>query len=77
MKSQILRSAEFLVEFLRESDIEQFYAKIVTAKYNKGPEKLDEINTLYGDIDVGASKRSKKFCRKFENYITTYSDITN
>lgn len=61
MKSQVLRSAEFLVEFLRESDIEQFYAKVVTAKYNKGPESLEEINTIFGDIDVAGSNRSKKF----------------
>jgi hypothetical protein len=54
MRSQVLRSAEFLVEFLREADVEQFHAKVVTAKYNKGPEKLDEIKTLFGGIEVGA-----------------------
>jgi hypothetical protein len=77
MRSQILRSAEFLVEFLRETDMEQFFAKATTAKYNKGPEKLDQINTIFGDVDVAASKRSKRFCRKFDNYITTYADITS
>lgn len=76
MKSQVIRSSEFLVEFLREADIEQFYAKVVTAKYNKGPERLEEINTLYGDVDVTAGKRAKRFCRKFPRYIETYSDIT-
>lgn len=72
-----MRSAEFLVEFLRESDVEQFYAKMVAAKYNKGPERLDQINTLYGDVDVSAGKRAKRFCRKLPKYIETYSDINN
>lgn len=72
-----MRSAEFLVEFLRESDVEQFYAKMVTAKYNKGPERLDQINTLFGDVDVSAGKRAKRFCRKLPKYIETYSDISS
>jgi hypothetical protein len=72
MKSQILRSAEFLVEFLKESDVKQFYAKVATAQFNKGPEKIDEINTLYGDVQVNAGKRAKTFCKKFNSFLTTY-----
>jgi hypothetical protein len=48
-----------LVEFLRETSIEEFYTKVVTAKYNKGPERLEQIATLYGDVDVSAGKRAK------------------
>eukprot|EP00347_Sterkiella_histriomuscorum_P022193 403331347 len=75
MRSQVMRSAEFLVEFLREADTEQFYAKMVTAKYNKGPERLEQIATLYGDVDVTAGKRAKRLCRKLPRYIETYDDI--
>ena len=76
MKSQVLRSAEFLVEFLREAAVDQFHAKVVTAKYNKGPEKLDEIKTLFGGIEVGAPPRAKRLCYKLDNYITAYQDIS-
>ena len=71
----MLRSAEFLVEFLKETDATQFRAKQHTAKHNKGPERLDELNTLYGGIDIGFTKRAKHFCYKLNNYITTYEDI--
>lgn len=75
MKSQVLRSAEFLVEFLRETTPEQFYQKSVAAKYSKGPERLDQLATLYGDVDVSAGKRAKRICRKLPKFIDNYSDI--
>jgi len=76
MKSQVLRSAELLVEFLREADVEQFHAKVVNARVNKGPQKLDEIQTLTGGIQVSAPPKAKSLCFKLENYIQTYEDIT-
>ena len=77
MTSQVLRSAEFLVDFLREGDVEQFSRKVVAAKIGKGPERIDQINTLYGDVEVNAGKRAKKFCRRMGKYIETQSDITS
>lgn len=65
-----------LVEFLREADVEQFHAKVVNARVNKGPQKLDEIQTLTGGIQVSAPPKAKSLCFKLENYIQTYEDIT-
>jgi hypothetical protein len=62
MKSMILRSSEFLVEFLREPNTEQFMLKALGAQQEEGPRKITEIQTLGGDIDVQARKTSKQFC---------------
>ena len=43
MKSQILRSSEFLVEFLRETNVEQFMLKALGAQQEEGPKKITEI----------------------------------
>ena len=52
MKSQILRSSEFLVEFLREINVDQFMLKALGAQQEEGPKKITEIQTLGGDIDI-------------------------
>lgn len=43
MKSQILRSSEFLVEFLREINVDQFMLKALGAQQEEGPKKITEI----------------------------------
>jgi hypothetical protein len=48
----VLRSAEFLVEFLKDPDVEQFKLKILGASMDSGPKKISEISTLGGEIDV-------------------------
>ena len=37
MKSQLLRSAELLVEFLREADVDKFHTRVASSRGSKGP----------------------------------------
>jgi hypothetical protein len=73
----ILRSSEFLVEFLKESDSHQFMLKALGASQEEGPRKITEIQTLGGDIDVQAKKSAKAFCEGFGPFINTYAEINS
>ena len=77
MKSMILRSCEFLVEFLKETDSHQFMLKALGAQQEEGPRKLHEIATLGGQIDVKSSKSAKQFCDNYGNFINTYAEINS
>lgn len=48
----VLRSAPFLLEFLKESDPDQFVLKAIGSQMDIGPKKISEIVTLGGEIDV-------------------------
>ena len=52
LKSFVLRSSDFLVEFLKEANTEQFMLKALASQQEDGPRKISEISTLGGDIDV-------------------------
>jgi hypothetical protein len=77
LKSFVLRSSEFLVEFLKESNSETFMLKALAAQQEEGPRKITEISTLGGDIDVQARKTSKAFCENFGPFIDTYAEINS
>ena len=55
----ILRSAPFLLDFLKESDKDQYLLKALGSQMEKGPHKIADIATLGGQIDVTAGKRAK------------------
>eukprot|EP00347_Sterkiella_histriomuscorum_P002889 403366404 len=77
MKSQVLRSAEFLVDFLKEPSMDQFMLRAMGTTYEQGPKKLSEFTTLGGEIEINAKKQAKVFCEGFDKFIDTYSEINN
>ena len=62
MKSQILRGCEFLVEFLREPNIEAIQLRIMGTKQDIGPKSIYDFKTLIGEIEVNATKNAQDFC---------------
>ncbi len=75
LKSFILRSSEFLVDFLKETSSEAFILRALGAQQEEGPRKITEIVTLGGDIDVQARKSARNFCDNFGSFINTYAEI--
>ena len=73
----VLRSSEYLVEFLREANVEQFVLKALGAQQAEGPRRIADMATLGGDIDVHARKTATSFCDNFGTYINTYSEINS
>jgi hypothetical protein len=47
----VLKSSDFLVEFLREANDEKFAMKALSASMDEGPKKIFDIATLGGEID--------------------------
>ena len=77
MKSQILRSADFLVDFLSETNTEQFRLKALGKKIAKGPMTIQEFQTLNGEIEVEAKKDARVFCENLDTYVKTFTEINN
>ncbi|CDW76278.1 px domain containing protein [Stylonychia lemnae] len=77
LKSQILRSADFLVDFLREPSVDQFMLKALGTQQDAGPRKLAEFNTLGGQIEINGRKRAKAFCDNLDAFNDTYQEINN
>lgn len=77
MRSMILRTSDFLVDFLKESDTHTFMVRSLSAQQEEGPRKLNDIATLGGEIDVQAKKSARQFCDNFDSFITTYAEINN
>ena len=77
MRSQILRSAEFLVDFLKEPTMESFMLKALGTTMDQGPKRLADFTTLGGEIEINARKQAKIFCDNFEKFNDTYSEINN
>ena len=71
----VLRTSEFLVKFLQESDQQEFMLRAVAASQEEGPRNINDITTLGGEIDVKANKQAKQFCDNFSNFINTYGEI--
>ncbi len=48
----VLRSAPFLLEFLKEASHDQFVLKAIGSQMDLGPRRITDIVTLGGEIDV-------------------------
>lgn len=77
MKSQILRSADFLVDFLKEPSIDQYMLKALGTQMDNGPTRLNEFLTLGGEIEINTKSRAKNFADNFEKFIDTFTEINN
>ncbi len=77
MKSQTLRSCPFLVDFLRETVPQNFQLSAEAhIRDPTNPHKLDELNTLTGEIDVEVSDEARKFCDELPVMNDTYLNIS-
>ena len=77
MKSQVLRASNFLVEFLKEINLDQFQLKALSTETERFPTKVQDFKTLNGSIDVHARKEAVEFCEKYENYIKNFAEINS
>ncbi len=66
MRSQILRGCDFVLDFLREPDVEKLRLKIMALQLETGPKTIYDFKTLNGEIDVVANATAKKFCDQLE-----------
>ena len=71
-KSQVLRSAPFYVDFLKETNQDEFTLKAMGTSLESGPKKLFDIATLSGEIDVNAKKSAINFCDNMEQWTDQY-----
>lgn len=73
-----LRSCPFLVDFLRENVPKNFS---IVVKQNladpQAPHKLDDLNTLTGEIDIEACSEAKTFCDQLPIMTDTYYNISD
>jgi hypothetical protein len=77
LNSQLHRAGEFLVEFLKEGNLDEFKVKSLAAQMEEPPKKITEFLTLGGDIDVNALKKARDFCENFDSYVNSHSEITS
>lgn len=77
LKSQVLRSAEFLIEFLNEPSIDKFMLKAMGSQMEQGPRKLTDFKTLNGEIEITSRKSAKQFADNLDKFVDTYSEINN
>jgi hypothetical protein len=77
LNSQLHRAGDFLVEFLREGNADEFKVKCHAAQMEEPPKKITDFLTLGGDIDVNAMKKARDFCDNFDTYVNSHSEITS
>lgn len=73
----MLRTAEFLVDFLKEPSIDQFITKSLRNTLAEGPRKLTDFRTLNGEIEIVHRKRASQFADNFDKFNDTYNEINN
>jgi len=59
MKSKVLRSCKFLVDFIKEQDQYKFGYDLSVKENSRGPHKVKQIKTLTGEILCEASDMAK------------------
>ena len=77
MKSQVLRTADFLVDFLKEPSTDMFMAKSLGKTLAQGPRKITDFRTLNGEIEIVHRKRASQFADNFDKFNDTYHEINN
>lgn len=72
MKSKVLRSCKFMVDFLKEQDQYKFGYDLSVKENTQGPKKVKQIKTLTGEILCEASDMAKNFSNNFYSFNTQY-----
>jgi hypothetical protein len=75
MKSKILRSSKFVVDFLKEQDQYKFGYDLSVKENAMGPKRVKQIKTLTGEILCEASDMAKAFSDNFESFNSQYQHI--
>jgi hypothetical protein len=65
------------VDFLKESNIDQFMLKALGSQMDNGPRKLAEFSTLGGEIEINVRKSAKNFADNFDKFIDTFTEINS
>lgn len=77
LKSMTLRSCPFMVDFLRENVPRNFELSAEAhLKDPSIPHKLEDLNTLTGEIDCEVSEEARKFCDGLPIMNDTYHNIS-
>ena len=75
MRSQVLKGSTFLVDFLRDSDLDHFQQRSLLSCQSKGPKNLKGINTIGGEINVYKKKTAEAFFQESKSFIETFKVI--
>ena len=71
----MLKTSQFLVAFLQETNQEQFNLKLLTIEEEVGPRNIYEFKTLTGEIEVDRRRKATKFCDQMETFTKQYFKI--
>ena len=77
MKSKVLRSSKFMVEFLKQQDQYKFGYDLSQKEQKQGPRKVKQIKTLTGEILCEASDMAKSFAAGFQEFNSEYQRINH
>jgi hypothetical protein len=77
MKSQVLRSSQYLLDFLQITDYDQFKLKSIAADVKVGPKSVYDYNTLSGSISVSATEEATEFCNSYESFIKNFKSVNS
>ena len=72
MKSLVMRGSNYLVDFLKVSDIEQFRLITIAAEVRQGPTTLSGFHTLTGSINTKSTKEAQDFCNSYGTFIKNF-----
>lgn len=75
LKSKILRSCKFVIDFLKEQDQYKFGHQLAHKENKTGPKRVKQIKTLTGEILCEASDMAKQFSDNFNSFNAAYQRI--
>ena len=75
LRSQVLKTSNFLMAFLQETNQDQFNLKLLTIENEIGPRNIYEFKTITGEIEVERRRNAAKFCENLPKFQTEYAKI--
>ena len=72
MRSEELKSSQFLLSFVHETDPKVFSKIMKDAEKSKAPRGLEEFTLAEGEAKCHPSTASTQFCLKMPDYVETY-----
>ncbi len=72
MRSEELKSSQFLLDFLFEQDFKAWTHALKEAEKIKAPRTIEEYATLNGQARVQASAAATQFCQNSLDYSDSY-----
>ena len=77
LRSQVLKTSKFLIDFLSEANHEQFRLRSLSMLQETGPRNIYEFKTITGEIDVERRRKAIKFCEQLPRFQREYERIAD